>query len=458
MDRERRRNVKYVLLMIFVVTFSAASGCGRLTKPANPDITGEPAKPTITPTAEAPEGTPTVTPTADIAPSPTATLEPTPTSETPAHENIGPFIPLQDEQERQQSVIQELLTGPSGDVWIVGEDNVTSYDGEKWLFHGDITGHTLGFDGLGQLWIVDRDGIWITAYDGENWVQYGAKQGWAPAGRMFNVGMYGSVSEGVVTDSRGHTWLTTTNDIRVLRDGKWFIYDPIDAGFTPTDFMLEEGFGFIFSDIAIDTNGDVWVADCAWMGPGPQGQGARWYDGEKWMGQDSQIVRSGCIKDIEVSTDGRIWAGIDDEVWRYTQGEGWENFPHPVEFPLDEDGMRWGWIIDLLLDGTDAVWMTMVPCGGASCDLGRIITFWVSEEEWLVIGDTKGEDVLPDVATGANDLTWGCFSNGLYSIAAGEFIPVVEDLPSRCQVEADKDGRVWLSLAGESTLWVFDAP
>jgi hypothetical protein len=420
---EHRRRLIYVPLLVVVIALTViTSGCIRRIRSGNPEVIIEPTELPVTPLITTYENTPTATATAVIESSPTATLQSSPTP-TPEHEDIGPFVPLQDDPNRQISVVQKLITGPSGDVWIVGEENVISYDGGQWLFHGDIAGHPLGFDGAGQLWIVDKEGLWIKAYDGKNWVQYGAKQGWAPAGRMFNIGMYGSVSEGVVTDTRGHTWLTTAKDIRVLRDGKWFIYEPIDAGFEPTDFMLEEGFGFILSDIAIDTIGNVWVSDCAWMGPGPQGQGARWYDGEKWMGQDSQVVSSGCIKDLEVGSDGRIWAGVDDEVWRYTQGEGWANFPHPVEFPLDEDGMRWGWIIDLLLDGTDALWMTMVPCGGASCDLGRGITFWLSEDEWLVVGNAIGDDVLPDVATGANNLTWGCYSNGLYSVASGEFIP-----------------------------------
>jgi hypothetical protein len=157
-----------------------------------------------------------------------------------------------------------------------------------------------------------------------------------------------------------------------------------------------------------------------------------------------------------VAPDGRIWAGVNDQVWRYTDGKGWENFPHPVQFPLD--GLRWGWIIDLLLDGNEAVWMTMVPCGGASCDAGWSITFWIHENEWLVVGENTNESLLLDVATGANDLTWGCFADGLYSVAAGEFIPVVEQLPAPCQVETDREGRVWLSLYGQSNLWYFDAP
>jgi hypothetical protein len=170
------------------------------------------------------------------------------------------------------------------------------------------------------------------------------------------------------------------------------------------------------------------------------------------MGQDSPVVAAGCIKDVAIGSDGNIWVGVDDDLWRYTLGEGWVLLPHPEIFPLED--LRWGWIFDLLLDGTDAVWMTMAACGGASCDVGRSITFWVSEDEWLIVG----EDGVPDVARGANDLTWGCFDNGLYAVAAGEFISVEDDLSSTCQVEADQSGRVWLSLAGESTLWYFDAP
>ena len=463
MNREHNRNRNYLVLCILFIVLITSSACRRSSVIPGQDPTKPPPSPTSEPIKESPETTtPTGTPTPQTKPSPT----PTPTSQVEAQttptltslesREIGPFTPLYSESSWQPSIVQKLLTGPDGNIWVVGEYNVTSYDGNKWQFHGEISGHSLGFDGVGKLWIVDEQGEWIAAYDGSNWKEYGPDQGWLPAGRMFNVGMYASISEGVVTDSGGNTWLTTIHDVRVLRDEEWFIYEPEETGYIPSTFMDEEGFGFLLSDIAIDTTGDIWVTDCAWMGPGPQGQGARWYDGETWMGQDSPVVASGCIKDVEVGSDGRIWAGVDDQVWRYTLGDGWKMLPHPVQFPLE--GLRWGWIFDLLLDGTDAVWMTMAPCGGASCDLGRSITFWIYEDEWLIVGDISDEEGMPDVALGANNLTWGCFANGLYTVAAGEFIPVDDDLPGVCQVQSDKEGRVWLALNGESTLWFFDAP
>lgn len=465
------RILRVCLLLIVGAVILLILGCTSIEQPKDQEITRLAPIPSLVP-LETVELSPssTATPTADIESPSTITQTPTPqtqvdegatplaTPATPSLEqrNIGPFIPLENDTDRQSSIVEKLLNGPDGHLWVVGADNVTSYDGEKWLFHGEITGHTLGFDGLDRLWIVDEDGEWISAYDGRTWVKYGPEQGWLPAGWMYNVEMYGSVSDGIITDLRGDTWLVTIHDVRVLRDDHWTLFAPEDVGYEPSSFMLEAGWGFMLNDVALDATGDVWVTDCAWMGPGPDGQGARWYDGVSWSGQSSPVVASGCIKDVEVCADGRIWAGVDDEVWRYTQGSGWKLLPHPVQFPIE--GMRWGWIIDLLLDGTDAAWVTMVPCGGASCDSGQSITFWVSGEEWLVTGENTGENGLPDVALGGNDLTWGCFSNGLYQVAGGEFIPVDATLPGTCQVEADKTGRVWLAIEGESQLWVFDAP
>ncbi len=400
--------------------------------------------------------TSTQTPEPPALPEKSATRTPAPSSTPGELPGYGPFRPFERVLNHPISTVKKLIKGPDGDLWVIGVEEVTSYDGENWLYHGEISGYPLGFDGLGRLWIVDEEGGWISAYDGTTWHTYGPEQGWLPAGWMFNVEMYASVSDGVVTDARGDTWLVTINDVRILHDDHWILLTPEDVGFEPSDFMLEYEYSYKLSDIAIDSSGDVWVTDCAWMGPGPAGEGARWYDGASWSGQSSPVVSSGCIKDVEIGEDGRIWTGVDDEIWRYTQGSGWELLPHPVQFPIE--GMRWGWIIDLVLDGKDAFWVTMVPCGGASCDSGQSITFWVSEEEWLVTGENNGENGLPDIASGANDLTWGCFAHGLYQVSGGMFIPVDETLSSPCQIEADKTGRVWLSIDGEPTLWFFDAP
>jgi hypothetical protein len=460
MDMRKQQKIKYnnfTLLVLALIILGALTACTKPHPlPAEPTGSSTPSsKPafTMTPTRAPSPATATLTP--ELPPTSTPTVKASPSAALPAV-SIGPYETLEPQPGMPESAIIKLLTGPDGDIWVVSEDGVSSFDGSSWIDHGDVTGVVLGFDGVGQLWIVDENGEWIAAYDGQSWIQYTEEQGWLPAGHIFNAGMYANVSEEIVTDSRGETWLVTRQDIRVLRQGYWFVYMPEEAGFIPSDFMLQEGFGFLLSDVALDATGDVWVTDCAWMGPGPQGQGARWYDGEKWLGQDSPVVASGCIKDVEVGTDGRIWVGVDDQVWRYTNGQGWEQFPHPVQFPLES--LRWGWIVDLLLDGTEAVWMTMMPCGGASCDLGTSITFWIHGDEWLVVGEDQSEEGLPNVARGANDLTWGCLADGLYSVADGEFIPVEENRPSHCQVQADHTGRIWLSLIGQPGLWVFDAP
>ena len=204
------------------------------------------------------------------------------------------------------------------------------------------------------------------------------------------------------------------------------------------------------TEVALDSTGDVWVADCAWMGPGPRGQGARWFNGDTWSGQNSPVVASGCIRDIEVDDAGRIWVGVDGDLWRYTLGEGWTHFPHPE---LDPNlGYRWGWIEDIELEGEETAWVSMSPCGGASCDSGVFILFQVRDGVWTQISD-KGPG---DLAFGGNDEGWLCIEDGLFHIV-GETVELIFELESlNCSMAADPTGQVWLTLAGNSTLWLYD--
>ena len=445
------RHVKWKVIL-FLICLGFLVSC-RTTPTLIPEPTSSPTMQVTPFTSPSPSPLP-ITPSQTIPseePVDTVTSTPLPALVGKLPVDIGPFTMLDEEDIQPLFVIEELLQGPDGSMWVLGQGLMKQARNGSWIHHGNIQGLPLGFDTSGRLWVVDEEGEWISSYDGETWREYGPGEGWIPAGPMYDSGMYASISDGVVMDAAGDSWLVTMNDVRVLHDHYWTIYTPEDVGFVPSDFMKQEGFGFFLTDVALDASGDIWVTDCAWMGPGPQGQGARWYDGHRWSGEGSPVVASGCIRDVQIDSDGQIWVGVDDDLWRYTSGEGWHKFSHPEHFPIDT--MRWGWIYDILLDGTDAAWVSMVPCGGASCDTGQSITFWVSETEWLIIG----ENATPDVALGLYDLTWGCFGNGLYAVAAGEFIPVAVDLPAVCQVEADTTGRVWLSLDGESSLWVFTA-
>ncbi len=252
----------------------------------------------------------------------------------------------------------------------------------------------------------------------------------------------------MVTDARGWSWLVTSRDIRVFDGERWRVISPEDAGFTPSEEMVEMGFGFRLRDVGVDSTGDVWVTDCAWGGPGPVGQGARWYNGSSWEGQESTVISSGCIEAIEVDATGRIWIAVDGDLQRYTPGQGWEEFAHPdVLLP---EPLRWGDIIDLTLGGDETAWVTMAPCGGASCDVGGYLLFRVREGAWTLISDAG----IADPALDAEGDGWLCAGNALYRVGEDGITVDYEGRDFACRLERDTAGQTWIWQPGHVGLWV----
>ncbi|MCU0520812.1 MAG: hypothetical protein MUF84_08985, partial [Anaerolineae bacterium] len=306
-------------------------------------------------------------------------------------------------------------------------------------------------DSAVRVWTAGEAGDQVTVWSGRASRIMGTESGWTPAGTISRALPYATVSERLITDGRGWSWLATSHDVRAFDGGRWRVFSPEEAGFTPSAEMVDMGFGFRFRDVAIDSTGDVWVSDCAWGGPGPVGQGARWYDGATWDGQTSSVVGSGCIEDIEVDVAGRIWLGINGDLWRYSPGEGWEQFTHP-EDELGED-LRWGYIIDVVLGGEETAWVTMAPCGGASCDTGSYHLYRVRGGEWALMSSAG----IADVAVDSSGNGWICVGNALYRVTAGEMAPAYDEGAFACRLESDGKRYTWLWQPDVAGLWIHDS-
>ncbi|MGC9523376.1 MAG: hypothetical protein ACP5HG_16020 [Anaerolineae bacterium] len=406
--------------------------------------------PTTTPLPPTPveESAPTA-----IAVPPTATPEAEPSDE-PAG-SIGPFTPFVPAPAVRADAIRDLRAAPTGILWLATDGAVLSQRGGSWAEHTDFDalqdGVLVGFGDAGRPWAVAADGETIVGQGGAAWVDYGPEFGWAPAG-LIRQGPYATISEAPVIDRQGQVWIATEADVRVFDGNCWTVLAPEDVGFTPSEDMVEMGYSFRLRDVALDSTGDVWVTDCAWMGPGPTGQGARWFDGETWHGRDSGVVGSGCIEDIEVDGAGRIWAGVDGDLLRYTPGEGWETLPHP-DVKLAEE-LRWGYVTDLTLSDDDTAWVTMAPCGGASCDVGVALLFQVRDGAWTLITDETPTGLAFD-ATGVG---WLCAGDGLYRIEGETATLVYQAEGFTCQLaphpdDAPSDGPIWLLQPDEPALW-----
>ena len=104
------------------------------------------------------------------------------------------------------------------------------------------------------------------------------------------------------------------------------------------------------------------------------------------------------------------------------------------------------------MDGT--AWVSMSPCGGASCDSGVFILFAVRDGTWTYVSDRGPANVAYD----SQGEGWLCIGNGLYHSDGESVMPVLQQDGFYCQVESDLAGRVWMSILGLPTFWVYDAP
>lgn len=392
-------------------------------------------------TSPAPTGTSTPLPTSTVTPSPTTTSTPGP---------LGPFLPVSLGEDRPSGNLLDWRVAPDGTLWLATDRELASYTQGSWRKHPPYGDVLLGFDDAGRAWVSFEDGASIAAWDGDAWTVYGPQSGWTSAGPVRRMGPYSTFGEEIVTDERGWIWIVTQKDVRFLVHDRWTIFTPEGAGFTPSPEMIQEGFGYRLRDIALDRVGDVWVTDCAWIGPGPMGRGARWFTGNQWRGDKTEEVSSGCIEDIEVDSYGRIWIGIDGELIRYSPSEGWEDLGHPEFNP--EWGMRWGWISDIALGADGTAWVNWSPCGGASCDTGLSILFALRDGEWVFVSDRGPFELTLDSEDGG----WLCSGDGLFHISGEIIQPIYLENNLDCRVEVDAAGQLWLHIPGRSAFWMYD--
>ena len=121
---------------------------------------------------------------------------------------------------------------------------------------------------------------------------------------------------------------------------------------------------------------------------------------------------------------------------------------HP-DIALDS-GMRWGYLVDLVLGGKDEVWVTMEPCGGASCDVGLYLVFRVQNGDWKLMSDQG----VPDLALNREGDGWLCIGNKLYHVSAADVTLTYEAETFACRLETDGVGQTWLWQPGSGGLWI----
>ena len=357
----------------------------------------------------------------------------------------GPFMMVEGLDEDISPSFDALVSTADGTVWLITEEQVVKIlDTKLGVFLEDYPGKIMAVDDMERVWVISEDGE-ISAWNGTSWTTYGAETGWTPSMETNSSAVTAGQS-----DLEGLTWFATPQDVRSFDGSQWTIYSVEEMGMAPPvyeDLMRQ-------FTVTVTKNGKVWVGGCDWGGPGPfGGGGVRWLEEGTWQGASSP-VSSGCVNTIIEDNLGRIWAGVDSNLWRYDPGSGnWEEFSTP-DSPIAE--MRFGLIDSLAVDPDNDVWPVFVLCGGASC-FGNCVLYHLHDEQWTQVGEVGEYDSgywgpLFDV----NGISWLYWLGGIYRVT-GDLPELVSPLIGRYGT-VDNAGRVWFMAPYEKSdrLWVLD--
>jgi hypothetical protein len=346
--------------------------------------------------------------------------------------------------------IEAVRSAPGGGLWAITEEGIAKLEDGTWnLYLSDYTGELAGIDDAGRIWVLSEDGSEISAWDGApsgdggSWTIYGADEGWVPLAEAWY-----TYASGGRSDALGRLWFVTSQDVRVFDGERWIVISPADMGMGPP---RDEGLVIMF-DVTILESGAVWVTECEWGGPGPfGGRGVRWFDGTTWHGADSPVA-FGCAKEIAEDDAGRVWVGVEENLWRYDPVSGtWTEFA-PPEPPITG---RFGFFESLGVDPSGDPWAMTVICSGASC-YGSIALYRIHDGAWTQIGEVAEYEAQWGPIFEADGTPWVFWSGGVYRIV-GNTPEMMASLYTR-SVIVDDSGHVWF-LAwhnGQDWLWILD--
>ena len=426
---------RYLLVFLIIVLLS---GC---TTPGT-DLPGgrsAPSDPTL-------EGAPTYTPAPTAMWTP-AVVEamPTPTWQP---ESAGGFTFVAPIGYEWLGNLNSLMFDTDGTLWLVNDLNVLSYRDGVWTpYLVDITDMLLGMDSQRRVWTTPYDGSLISAWDGTAWTVFGEAEGWT----FIDAYQYTPVDPGILEDATGNIWVATAQDVRVLKDGRWEVI-------TPTVMKLNVGnVEDSYPSFTIGlVDGEVWVGECDWSGPGPMGgSGIVRQTALGWQAVKIGNAGKGCVTKINQDTAGNTFIGIGNTLyWRLAGSSAWQSYkPDVVQSTGGE--VRPGYVLNAAVDPAGQVWATFSMCGGASCD---------TAESTYIIGGGGDELAYPprdpfyqDLVFASNGDAWlmGNFTNP--ELVYGRTTTPVRELLTAA-VAQDADGQIW--VIGQSRtqvgLWKLD--
>jgi dipeptidyl aminopeptidase/acylaminoacyl peptidase len=384
-------------------------------------------------------------PTPTPGPSPTPTLEPS---------TVGPFraVALVDVDFIGSSWEMKLYAASSGELYLFTDEAIAIFTGSTWeMYLSDLPGFLIGFDENERVWVVSEDGSEIFVWDGLSWISYGPDEGWMPF-----IGQHWwrrPVQRGVHTDQSGRIWLGSFEDLRVFDGARWTVYSIEDMGMPPPEHE-EAHYNFTFTNLK--ENAALWVGTCDTSPLGPSSRGGlSWFDGDKWHGADAGIPQ-GCAGSIREDISGRVWVGINGDVWLYESPSGvWRSFTPPDPLPPLEV-LWYGRVMSITLDPSDNPWITFLLCGGAGCE-GMMLLQHLQDGVWTQITESSFQlEGLQQLILDGEGAAW-LFWNGTIFEMKGNVPEPVASLNAR-QVTMDASGQLWFVAwyEGQDWLWTLD--
>ena len=397
-------------------------------------------------------------PGSTISPSAIATLLPNPVelatptnvapsvSPTPNSLTSGPFKMVLPIDAITTDTVESLISTSNGSLWLITREMIIRIlENEPEVYLSDYPGKFVGLDDLGRVWVVSEDTSEISAWDGKTRTTFGADNGWTP----LNENSFWQVYNGV-GDIDGGFWLPTSQDVRYFDGKNWVVFSRQELGMEPP--VYEDLMPRFMVKVA--KSGTVWVGECDWGGPGPFGGGGlRWLEDGTWQGVTSPAA-SGCVNAYIEDQLGRVWVGIDSNLWRYDPASGdWLEFGTP---PTPIKDTRFGYFVSLALDPDEEIWPVLDLCGGASC-YGSSVLYHLRDAQWNQVGEVAEYDdrhwgpIFDNAGTG-----WLGWQGGIYRIK-NDTPELVSPIAGRFGT-VDGIGRIWFvaELEGKETLWVMN--
>jgi hypothetical protein len=440
----------FLLMGLSLLACRLTSGTPEAATPApSPPASETPTTQQPTPTPRAPTATPEPTATSPPPTQPataTPTTAPSPTPPAGAPTQSGPLQLVDLIPPALLGQVTGLRADADGDLWVFATYGYALWRDGQWTVQpSDRDQILIGVDDAERMWLfVEKDGSKIYFRDGGAALTL-ADAGWLPVPNPAPL-----EGQGVLTDKAGRVWLATEQDVRAFDGTRWTIFAAPDMGMPPPP---DPDVFTMFTLKLAEESGQIWVGECDWIGPGPMGGGgARWFDGQAWRGADSPVA-SGCVFEIEEDSLGRVWVGLDADLWRYDPAaDEWMRFgpPQPTERP------RIGYVADIAIDPTGEPWPLFALCGGASC-VGEIVRYRLQDGAWTQIGDLNYDMPQTLVFDGAG--TPWLLGGGMYRVEANQPVKPLANPLAVQAVAVDGVGRVWVAGrqvdATDAALWVF---